>query len=959
MAETFSRNALKMVVAQICQTIGWHSILSTPLDIMIDIVQRYITEVGKHMHRYSEQFGHTVPNLDDVGLAFRDMGINLPDLEEYIRNVDSVPCVYEIPKYPIPRDSHLNFLKPGSREVVTRPVHVHEHLPPMHPEMEEEEYGNKQVPLSVDTASSSGATSPLSSPKGNVFKRPGDPISLESPAVKRARLMLEEEGRPLREISSVMMTTSGFLSPAREGKLPESRTPLQPSDSRSNSPQPTSYPMVPPEVKGDKKTKKLPFKKTVDGIKKIGDKENKKKEHKLKDLTKVEKHMPTDESKVKKLVSMKELSKLKALKSGALKMMAHAGTAAGPSTGVKPPKLSSPKITANKSPNPNTPKIGKPAVQAKTPKMEKSFPLPIAVLQQKIVSSGKCKAAVVVEGKLSSEPDKQKLNIFKKISKVKEEKPEKLDKVDKMEHSEPPPRDSRESSPGLVIDESEVNSRQREARMAQIDDCIESVIQQSMEISNECKPAKERKSPMSQVAESFSSKVDETINDVVSGHTSGPGSDHDVYMFDDDLSPPGTPSTPRTPELPTPSRKVQDQKEKKRKKDKSKSKKDSKGKLPKGSISPKKIKMGHSEPETPDRPKTPEALEAREQPLPAPVFPFFPHFPPAPGLIPPPIGHPLFPRFPLTLGKNLPHPAMPNLPMPPPLFMQPRTEDISEPKDKPVVEKPASVVISASPLALKTEKSEKPQPPVPTLKEKSGEKKVKEHKKKEKDKTKKKKDKKERGKGKEKGEKKKVKIENKEKHKDKLKEKKEKKEKKKEKEVAAAAAASAVPTSASAKVHDDVFGQRDEKGESGVPKITFRLGPASPRPPTPDAQPRKIVIKPVMKNQGEGSECPASEVLVKREPSPELARISALITRPPKQKSAKSEKREGCPIESTPSPLAYGSKPASVSSSTCAGSKNSIATKPGHHRLTGHKTKIGQTSVVSALAMVLLLSTTS
>lgn len=533
--------------------------------------------------------------------------------------------------------------------------------------------------------------------------------------------MLEEEGRPLREISSVMMTTSGFLSPAREGKLPESRTPLQPSDSRSNSPQPTSYPMVPPEVKGDKKTKKLPFKKNVDGIKKIGDKENKKKDHKSKDLTKVEKHMPTDESKVKKLVSMKELSKLKALKSGALKMMAHAGTMAGPSTGVKPPKLSPPKITASKSPNPSTPKITKPAAQAKPPKMEKSFPLP--VLQQKVVSSEKSKDTVVVEGKLSSEPDKQKLNIFKKISKVKEEKHEKLCKVSRTEHFEPPPRDSRESSPGLVIDESEVNSRQREARMAQIDDCIESVIQQSMEIANESKPPKERKSPNPQAAESFSSKVDETINDVVSGHASGPGSDHDVYMFDDDLSPPGTPSTPRTPELPTPSRKVQDQKEKKRKKDKSKPKKDSKGKLPKGSVSPKKIRMELSEPETPYRPKTPEPIESCEHPLPAPVFPFFPHFPPAPGLIPPPIGHPLFPRFPLTLGKNLPHPAMPNLPMPPPLFMQPRTEDILEPKVKPVVEKPASVVIPASPLGLKTEKSDKPQPlPAPTVKEKSGEK---------------------------------------------------------------------------------------------------------------------------------------------------------------------------------------------------------------------------------------------
>lgn len=42
-----------------------------------------------------------------------------------------------------------------------------------------------------------------------------------------------------------------------------------------------------------------------------------------------------------------------------------------------------------------------------------------------------------------------------------------------------------------------------------------------------------------------------------------------------------------------------------------------------------------------------------------------------------------------------------------------------------------------------------------------------------------------------------------------------------------------------------------------------------------------------MKNHGEGNECPrVSDVLVKREPSPELARISALITRPPKQKSA-------------------------------------------------------------------------
>ncbi|PSN52047.1 hypothetical protein C0J52_04529 [Blattella germanica] len=187
------------------------------------------------------------------------------------------------------------------------------------------------------------------------------------------------------------------------------------------------------------------------------------------------------------------------------------------------------------------------------------------------------------------------------------------------------------------------------------------------------------------------------------------------------------------------------------------------------------------------------------------------------------------------------------------------------------------------------------------------------------------------------------------------------------------------------------------------------------------------VIKPVVKSQDEGNEsAPVSDV--KREPSPELARISALITRPPKQKSSSktaqpkqenisepvapptisiptptvprvgstssptptsgsspilpkskkglakrvqkikgkeitkkmgmtseteptkepvpfyySEKREGCPNESTPSPLAFGPKPAPVLPSTCVGSKNSIAAK-SKQRPGGQKAKHGGTT---------------
>lgn len=42
----------------------------------------------------------------------------------------------------------------------------------------------------------------------------------------RLRTLSETEVRLTREITSVMMTTSGFLSPAREGKLPDAKTPI-------------------------------------------------------------------------------------------------------------------------------------------------------------------------------------------------------------------------------------------------------------------------------------------------------------------------------------------------------------------------------------------------------------------------------------------------------------------------------------------------------------------------------------------------------------------------------------------------------------------------------------------------------------------------------------------------------------------------------------------------------------
>ena len=48
--------------------------------------------------------------------------------------------IFQVPEIPAPptMGTDLNFLKPGSREVLHRPVYVHEYMPPMFPELENE-----------------------------------------------------------------------------------------------------------------------------------------------------------------------------------------------------------------------------------------------------------------------------------------------------------------------------------------------------------------------------------------------------------------------------------------------------------------------------------------------------------------------------------------------------------------------------------------------------------------------------------------------------------------------------------------------------------------------------------------------------------------------------------------------------------------------------------------------------
>ena len=64
----------------------------------------------------------TEPNLKDLAQAFADLGINVAELSEFCREVESTKPPQAIPKYPLPRKStHVN-LSTTSRVVARKQI---------------------------------------------------------------------------------------------------------------------------------------------------------------------------------------------------------------------------------------------------------------------------------------------------------------------------------------------------------------------------------------------------------------------------------------------------------------------------------------------------------------------------------------------------------------------------------------------------------------------------------------------------------------------------------------------------------------------------------------------------------------------------------------------------------------------------------------------------------------------
>ncbi|XP_068843556.1 transcription initiation factor TFIID subunit 3 [Capricornis sumatraensis] len=261
MCESYSRSLLRVSVAQICQALGWDSVQLSACHLLTDVLQRYLQQLGRGCHRYSELYGRTDPILDDVGEAFQLMGVSLHELEDYIHNIEPVTFPHQIPSFPVSKNNVLQFPQPGSKDAEERKEYIPDYMPPIVSSQEEEE--EEQVPTDGGT-SAEAMQVPLEeddeleeeeiiNDENFLGKRPLDsPEAEEMPAMKRPRL-LSAKGDTL---DVVLLEAREPLSSLNPQKIPPMLSPVHTQDSTDPAPPSPEPPMLAPVAKSQMPTAK-------------------------------------------------------------------------------------------------------------------------------------------------------------------------------------------------------------------------------------------------------------------------------------------------------------------------------------------------------------------------------------------------------------------------------------------------------------------------------------------------------------------------------------------------------------------------------------------------------------------------------------------------------------------------------------------------------------------------------
>lgn len=84
-AEDFSRHIARVVASQVAEATGFDACQDSAIEILGDLLLRYLTTVSAGCHSYAELAGRSQSNLSDVLLALEDLGVTPEDLHQHMQ----------------------------------------------------------------------------------------------------------------------------------------------------------------------------------------------------------------------------------------------------------------------------------------------------------------------------------------------------------------------------------------------------------------------------------------------------------------------------------------------------------------------------------------------------------------------------------------------------------------------------------------------------------------------------------------------------------------------------------------------------------------------------------------------------------------------------------------------------------------------------------------------------------
>lgn len=90
MSEDFTRALARVAVGQLAENAGYESVQESAVDVLSELMIKYITELSTTAHGYAELANRTSINIHDLLLGLDDVGTSVPELHAYLSSLTPV-----------------------------------------------------------------------------------------------------------------------------------------------------------------------------------------------------------------------------------------------------------------------------------------------------------------------------------------------------------------------------------------------------------------------------------------------------------------------------------------------------------------------------------------------------------------------------------------------------------------------------------------------------------------------------------------------------------------------------------------------------------------------------------------------------------------------------------------------------------------------------------------------------